>query len=370
MHVVLCVTNDIHTDRRVCRIAQSLVNHGYKVTVIGRTYKQKKDSDNLSFSTSRMKLLFNKGPLFYMEYNLRLLFYLLFVHADIMVANDLDTLTAVYFASRIRKKIMLYDSHEYFTEVPELIGRNVVRKIWEMLERFMLPKVRYAYTVSDSIAGAYHRKYGIHMRVIRNMPWRLQKPVHIKRSLRAGNEKIILYQGSLNKGRGLELAIRAIVHMRDVRLVIIGTGDVENELKNLVAHQDLQHQVLFMGRIPQTELSRYTIQADIGISLEEHVGLNYYYALPNKLFDYVQAEIPVVVSDLPEIASVVRRYKIGIIKKTRDPEKLASLFDEMLHDQGKRQFWKDNLKKAAKELCWEHEENSLIELYRAAVNGT
>lgn len=370
MHIVHCVTNDIHTDRRVCRIAQSLVRYGYKVTVIGRTCKQKADAANLSFSTFRIRLLFNKGPLFYMEYNLRLLFYLLFIHADIIVANDLDTLAAVYFASRIRKKIVLYDSHEYFTEVPELIGRNVVKKIWEMLERTILPKLRYAYTVSNSIADAYHRKYGIHMRVIRNMPWRLQKPVHIERFLKTGNEKVILYQGSLNKGRGLELAIHAVTHMYDVKLVIIGTGDVEHELKNLVARQNLQHKVLFLGRIPQDDLSRYTIQADIGISLEEHAGLNYYYALPNKLFDYIQAEIPVVVSDLPEIASVVRSYKIGMINKTHDPEKLASLFDEMLHDKMKRELWKDNLKEAAKELCWEHEEESLIELYRNAVNVT
>ncbi|MBN2480584.1 MAG: glycosyltransferase [Bacteroidales bacterium] len=363
------MTNDIQTDRRVCRVARSLMKYGQQVTVIGRINKLHPALPDFPFRIRRMRLLFNRGPLFYAEYNVRLLFRLLFAHADVLVANDLDTLPAVYAASRMRKKVMLYDSHEYFTEVPELIDRNLARKTWLLLEHLILPEIRHAYTVSEPIAAAYHEKYGISMQVIRNLPWRLQEPVHPERILRTADEKIILYQGSLNRGRGLELAILAVKHLHNTKLVIIGTGDVEHELKTLVISQGLQNRVLFQGRIPQDELNQYTVQADVGISLEEHSGLNYYYALPNKLFDYIQAEIPVVVSDLPEMVSVVNRYKIGLVSTAGEPETLAAVFHEVLHNREKRRIWKDNLKKAAKELCWEHEEPKLIEIYLKATNN-
>ncbi|MBN1158776.1 MAG: glycosyltransferase [Bacteroidales bacterium] len=362
------MTNDIFTDRRVCRIARSLADHGHKVTVIGRKYKQNTKLPDFSFRMYRMRLLFSRGLLFYAEYNFRLLFRLLLMHTDILVANDLDTLPAVYLASRIRKRTVIYDSHEYFTEVPELIGRNLVKNIWQLLERMILPKIRYAYTVSESIAKAYQQKYGINMYVIRNLPWRLKKSVDPEKMIKKDNEQMILYQGSLNRGRGLELAILATGYLHDTKLVIIGTGDVEHELKSLAEIHGLQNKVLFLGRIPQDQLMQYTIQADAGISLEEQSGLNYTYALPNKLFDYIQAGIPVIVSDLPEMASIVIRYEIGVVSKARDPEALAGIFREALWNPEKRRIWKDNLMKAAKELCWEREEPKLIELYRNAAN--
>lgn len=366
MRVVLCVTNDIVTDQRVCRIAGSLLKLCPQVTIIGRHYKKNMGTGDLPCRIYRMRLLFHKGPLFYAEYNFRLLMYLLFVRADILVANDLDTLAAVYVASRIRRKTIIYDSHEYFTEVPELISRPLTRRIWQILERSILPKLAYMYTVSDSIAMDYNKKYGIEMAVIRNFPLRLKKTVRHKKFLRTGDDKIILYQGSLNIGRGLELTIRAVQQMDNVKLIIIGTGDVEDKLRKLVHILGVQDKVSFLGRIPQKELVEYTVQADIGISLEETMGLNYYYALPNKLFDYIQAEVPVIVSDLPEMAAVVRHYDIGMVAQTVDSAKLAGLFTEMLHNTQKRKYWKENLKKAAEELCWEREEHKLLELYRKA----
>ena len=105
-----------------------------------------------------LRLMFNKGPLFYAEYNIRLFFFLLFKKVDILVANDLDTLPANYLISRIRKKILVYDSHEYFTEVPELVGRDFVRRVWSGIEKRILPKIKYSYTVCESIARIYSEK--------------------------------------------------------------------------------------------------------------------------------------------------------------------------------------------------------------------
>jgi glycosyltransferase involved in cell wall biosynthesis len=150
----------------------------------------------------------------------------------------------------------------------------------------------------------------------------------------------------------------------DSRLIIAGTGDVEKELRELTRSLALQEKIQFTGRLPPEELLQYTVQADLGISLEEKLGLNYYYALPNKLFDYVQARIPVLVSDLPEMASIVLEYGIGKISHTHDPFELALVFAEMLTDHYQRKVWQSNLEKAARKLCWENEEGILMGIYQ------
>jgi glycosyltransferase involved in cell wall biosynthesis len=367
MRIILCVTNDIVTDRRVNRIALSLLKIPVSILLIGRSFANSMSLPIYKYQTLRIKMLFKKGLLFYAEYNIRLFFLLLFEKADLLVANDLDTLPAVFMASKIRRLPIVYDSHEYFTEVPELVGRKWVKKIWERLEAGMLPYIKYAYTVSASIASEYKQKYGINMQVVRNLPFRIEMNRKPFISLKEANERIIIYQGSLNMGRGLELAIRAMQYTEDSRLIIAGTGDVEKELMELTKSLALNEKVRFIGRISPEELKQYTAQADLGISLEEKLGLNYYYALPNKLFDYIQARIPILVSDLPEMASIVHHYGVGKVNHTHDPFELALVFTDMLTDNNKRQVWQSNLEKAAKELCWENEESILIEIYQKAL---
>jgi glycosyltransferase involved in cell wall biosynthesis len=363
MRIVLCVTNDIVTDRRINRIAWSLLKLPAKVLIIGRAFKDNLRMPDCNYRVRRMNILFRKGPLFYAEYNLRLFFLLLVTKADVLVANDLDVLPAVYLASRIRRLPVVYDSHEYFTEVPELVGRKKVKKIWEGIESAILPRIKHTYTVSPSIAGEYNRKYGTNMMVIRNLPFRMENHQPSFR-LRKGKEYLILYQGSLNMGRGLELAIQSMQYMQNTRLIIAGTGDLEKVLMRLADSLALAEVIQFTGRVYPELLWHYTLQADLGISLEEDLGLNYRFALPNKLFDYVQAHVPVLVSDLPEMASLVREYGIGSVTHTRNPLELAREFTIMLTDTAKRQEWQSNLGKAAGILCWENEESNLIEIYR------
>jgi glycosyltransferase involved in cell wall biosynthesis len=118
--------------------------------------------------------------------------------------------------------------------------------------------------------------------------------------------------------------------------------------------------------MPLDELHQYTVQAELGMSLEENLGLNYYYALPNKLFDYIQAGVPVVVSDFPEMAKVVRDYNIGMAVNDRNPENFAAILNEMLTNEELRSTWKHNLVNASNELCWEREKDVLIDIYRRA----
>jgi glycosyltransferase involved in cell wall biosynthesis len=366
MHIILAVTNDISTDQRVIRTAHTLHDMKARVTIIGRRFGKPVEYTDLQFKAIRMKLVFNRGALFYAEYNLRLFWRLMIMKADILISNDLDTLPAVYLASKIRNTSLLYDSHEYFTEVPELMGRRGVQRVWEWIESLMLPHILHACTVSSPIARAYQNKYGIKMQVIRNLPFKSDQTSKPFPALRNGSEKIILYQGSLNMGRGLEMAIQAIQFTSNVRLILIGKGDLENKLKQLVLTLGLQDRITFTGRLSPDQLIGYTIQADLGISLEEDLGLNYRFALPNKVFDYIQAEVPVLVSDLPEIRALVEEYKVGMINHSMNAEELGALFTLILSNDDQLQEWKNNLKIAADELCWEKEESKLIALVQSA----
>lgn len=330
----------------------------FAVTLVGRKLKHSLPVER-PYHTTRMTLLFTKGPLFYAEYNFRLFLLILFAKSDILLSNDLDSLTANYLAARFKRIPLVYDSHEYFTQVPELIDRPRVQKIWEWLEARMLPKIKYAYTVCDSIANIYHEKYGTDFKVVRNLP-QAQPSTAIKTE---NNTKIILYQGALNIGRGLEQAILAMKSIDGAKLIIAGDGDIKTNLKELVQQEKLERKVEFTGRLPLEKLNNLTVQADLGLSIEEDLGLNYRYTLPNKLFDYIQAQVPVLVTNLPEMAKIVNTYKVGEITDSLDPEFLSEKIRDALFSPDKRKIWMENLPVATKELVWENEEKVIQEIF-------
>jgi glycosyltransferase involved in cell wall biosynthesis len=352
------VINDLVSDQRAHKSAMTLSGKGYHVLLVGRILPESPALSGRSYSTKRMRLLFRKGPIFYFEYNLRLFFLLIFSRVDIFLSNDLDTLPANYFASILRQKPLVYDSHEYFTEVPELVNRPFKKRIWEKIEGIILPRLTSVITVCDSIADIYEKKYGIRVKVVRNIPncrktgefWHQQSE----------KERIILYQGALNSGRGLSQAIAAMAFIPDAKLWIIGDGDIAGSLKEYTKELELEQRVTFFGRIPFEKLSEYTCQASIGLSIEEPTGLNYFYALPNKLFDYIQANIPVLGANLPEISAIIRKYDIGMILPDHQPATIAGCLQEMLMDTGRMAYWKNNLALASKELCWEKEAEILL----------
>jgi glycosyltransferase involved in cell wall biosynthesis len=177
---------------------------------------------------------------------------------------------------------------------------------------------------------------------------------------------VVIYQGALNLGRGIDLLIRSMQHFPEAHLWIIGDGDITGSLKKLAWDLEVNDRVKFVGRVPLDKLWRYTARAHLGVSLEENLGLNYEYALPNKLFDYIQARIPVVVSDLPEMAAIIDRYKIGKILRKRTPENLALIMKTLLKEGSASGIEKANIELAARELCWEREEEKLIYLFKHA----
>lgn len=362
--IYLAVSTDLVIDQRVHRTAMTLTEAGAASVLVGRLLPGSREMDARPYDVKRLRLVFRKGFMFYACFNFRLAWFLMFRKIRMLVANDLDTLPACYLVSRLKGVSLVYDSHEYFTEVPELSGRRFVRSIWRGIERCLLPSVKHSYTVCRSIADAYNGKYGMSMKVVRNLPPARKEETRSRDLPDSGH--VIIYQGTLNAGRGLDLMIRAMQYLEGFRFRIFGDGPVFSELVRLRDRLDVGGRVEFMGRIPFGVLGEHTRRASLGISLEENAGLNYYYALPNKLFDYIQAQIPVLVSDLPEMRSIVEQYGIGEVLAGREPEMLAEQVRRMMHDREQRVQWKKNLEDAAGELCWEKEEGKLKDVYRGA----
>jgi len=354
--ILISVTNDLTTDQRVEKACEVLSEIGYDVLLVGRKLKKSLPIQR-NYKTIRFRLLFNKGFLFYAEFNIRLFIFLLFTKKDLLFSNDLDTLLPNYIIGKLQNKKLVFDSHELFSEIPELVNKQRVKKVWLFLEKTIIPKLQNVITVSDSIKNHYHNLYGISAIVIRNIP----KIEHINQKnfeIDAEEKKVILYQGSVNIGRGIELMIDTMALLDEYLFIVIGDGDILEQLKEKVSNLSLHDKVKFIGKKTPEELKELTPNATIGMSLEEDLGLNYRYALPNKIFDYLHANVPVIVADLPEMRSLIKKHLIGEILTERTHKILAKTIINMTSIS-----YEKELKTAKKELNWSEEKEKLISIF-------
>lgn len=350
--VILSVINDISTDQRIHRIASTLTDWGFDVLVVGRKLPNSLPLPSQPYRTHRLRCFWHKGKLFYLEFTFRLFFFLLFQRANVYTANDLDTLLPNLLISSLKKKRLIYDAHELFTEVPELIHRPISRKIWLTLERCLMPHVDNFMTVNEGLAEVYQERYAKKAVIIRNVPF--YKQVNVQ----SHKQPILIYQGALNVGRGIELMIETMTLLPEYQLWIIGDGDITNDLHQLARKRKITERLRFFGKLPFAELHALTTQARIGFSLEEDLGANYRLATPNKIYDYIQAEVPVIVSDLPLMKQIIQKWQVGHVLIERSPEKLAELVLKTVNDD-----WSMALRQAKKELCWEKEREKLKVFY-------
>lgn len=366
MRVIVVVSNDLCTDQRVQKVCNSLQKLGHSVTLVGRLLPNSL-ALKLPYKTVRFNLLFNRGPLFYLTLNLRLLWYLMFVRCEAIHANDLDTLLPAWIASSLRRKKLVYDTHEYFTGVPELQKRPVVKKIWELIESLIFPRLTRIITVNDSIANLYRNRYKVNdIKVMRNIPNAhveiVENPAFTK-IFPAGKFKIILQGNGINLDRGAEEAVEMMKFLNDAILIIAGNGDVIEQLKATVEEQQLQAKVIFMPRMPYNELLGLTQMCDLGLTLDKDTNMNYRFSLPNKLFDYLRAGIPVLASDLPEVRKIIESYKTGWIVEKVEPKILADQVKKIIHSPELYQSIKLSLSEASNELSWEVESRVLNNWY-------
>jgi glycosyltransferase involved in cell wall biosynthesis len=369
--IYVSVSNDLFSDMRVDKICNTLVSMGFEVTLVGRKLPESLPLSERKYSTKRMKLLFRKGALFYAELNARLFLFLLFKRHSFLLANDLDTLPANYAISKVRGSTLIYDSHEYFTEVPELVEGSFAKNTWLRIERFIFPKLTKVYTVCDSIANIYKEKYGVEVKVVRNIP-RKNKAVEYVSRKELGlpeNKKILLLQGAgINLDRGAEEMVEAMKYLPEEYLfVIVGGGDVFDKLRRIIRENKLESKVMIKGKIPYQDLIQYTHAADLGLSLDKNTNLNYEFSLPNKLFDYIHHKTPVLASNLTEISRIITEHQVGWILESHHPEKIATQIQRIFADSEDVITKTNNTKIAAEKLTWENEELVLKQIYSSLV---
>lgn len=339
------------------RICTTLAAQGYAVTLVGRKLSASLPLTERKYKQRRIQCWFNKGKLFYAEFNLRLFFFVLFRKADALCAIDLDTMMANYYVSRLKRVTRIYDAHELFTEMKEVITRPRIHRVWLGIEKKYVPKFQHGYTVSEGIAVELNRRYGVRYASIRNMP------VLHDLQVQAPRETFILYQGAVNEARGFEALIPALRQV-DCPVVICGDGNFMPQLKQLIRENGLENKITLTGMLPPDELRRISQQAYAGIAIAEKEGLNQYLALPNKFFDYIHAGLPQVTMNFPEYRAINDKYEVALLIDTPDITSVAAALNNLLHDTVLYERLKANCMKARLELNWQQEEKKLAAFYQ------
>lgn len=354
--IICLVSNDLNQDQRMQRICTAL-SDAYEVVLLGRKLPDSAPLQKQVFTQKRLRLFFKKGKFFYLELFVRQLIFLLSNRVKLVYTVDLDTILAAMALKKVKGTPFVYDAHEYFVEVPELIGRKKEQAIWERLATRCIPEAEFCITVSRKLTEILTKRYGNSFHLIRNMPLKRPYPVKKKEGID------LIYQGALNKGRGLELIIESMQWV-EKQLLICGRGDVELDLKQLVKAKGLEEKVIFTGNLLPEELYQFTCSAKLGFNLLEDQGLNYKYSLANKFFDYVQAGIPQICINFPEYAYLNAQFKVAELVDLTDAKSIAKAINEILNNDDLLEEMKENCKLAAQEWNWEKEKEQLQELFK------
>jgi len=361
--IICTVTNDLTYDQRMIRICTTLAQAGYRVRLVGRDRPDSKPLVDRAFEQKRLRCRFERGKLFYFEYNIRLFFYLLVAKFDAVCAVDLDTILPGLLVAKSRGRACIYDAHEYFTETPEVECRPAIKRIWEAVAAFAIPRVDAAYTVGEGLAEIFEQRYGKPFSVIRNVPFgqeAIAQPDPAK-------PPVILYQGVLNEGRGLEQVIRAMQQIKGAELWLAGEGDLSAALRQMVTALDLQSRVKLLGYLQPEALREVTLQASIGLNLLENRGLSYYYSLANKAFDYIQAGLPSIHMNFPEYHKINADFEVFYLLADLEVATIVNAIHMLWHDEQLYQKIRANCLVAKDVFVWEKEEKRLIELYQKLV---
>lgn len=367
---IVCVSNDLITDNRVAKTCLVLGNLNYEVILVGRKKRNSPQMNQRNYAWKRFRLPFEKGPFFYLTLNLRLFLFLLGRKVDLIYANDLDTLAPCYFVSKVKNTRLIYDTHELFTEVPELTSRPKIQNIWLKIESSIFPRLKHVITVNDSIAKIYRQKYNVAVSTVRNVPEYDKENIsrNTRKELNIREEDFILIiQGSgLNKDRGIEEAVSAMQHCTDCVLLLVGDGDVIPKAKKMVAEKKMESKVRFIPRRPYKELMRITRLADLGLLLDKNTSLNQGLALPNKLFDYIHAGIPILSTNLSEISKIIKQYEVGIFLSEIQPKTICETILKYKTNIALQKQHRINCRNAAEQENWQVEQQKLIDVIHSA----
>ncbi|HEX6916216.1 MAG TPA: glycosyltransferase family 4 protein, partial [Chitinophagaceae bacterium] len=349
-------------DQRMQRICNSLATNGYDVLLVGRRKPGSIGLTHRSFRQKRLHCWFQRGPLFYAEYNFRLFFFLLFRRFDTICAIDLDTILPCYFVSILRQKQRVYDAHELFTEMKEIVQRPFILKWWTAVERFAVPKFPKGYTVNESLVAELRKRYGVAYEMIRNLPVCTTPDPQTR--VRDGQTRFIIYQGAVNEGRSFETLIPAMRQV-NAKLLVCGEGNYFLQTKQLVKHYGVEDKVELRGYVPPEELKNITPEAWVAVMLFEATGMNQYHSLSNRFFDYIMAGVPQVCVNYPEYVRMNDQYEVALMIKDTSPETIAAAINTLLEDDELHARLREGCLLARTSLNWTVEEKKLLSFYSA-----
>ena len=360
--IIFTVINDLSYDRRMIRICNSLADAGYDVLLVGIGKKGSLPLEQRKYRQKRLYTPFTVRFGLYAWYNFRLLWYLLFQQAELICCIDLDTMLPVWLTSKLKGTKRVYDAHEYFSQQKEVITRPRIYKVWHWIERKFVPRFKNGYCVSESIIDEFKRVYGVEYELVRNIP-----PLKDLSPSSSQKDRIILYQGAVNEARGLEFLVPAMKQV-DTRLIIYGDGNFMDQTKELITANNLEAKVLLMGKVLPEELEGVTKDAYVGINLVEYVGLNQYYSLANKFFDYMHNGIPQLTMDFPEYKKINDEFEVALLLQDLSVETIAAALNQLLDHKELYDRLQQNCLKAREVLNWQQEEKKLLEFYKKIFN--
>ena len=360
MTIYLTVTNDLTYDQRMARVCGSLAAAGYNVVLVGRKMPGSRPLKDTFYKQQRLHCWFQKGKMFYIEYNIRLFFFLLIKKMDVVCAVDLDSILPCLFVSKIKKIQRVYDAHELFCEMKEVVTRPGIYRFWKKVEKYALPQFKHAYTVNQPIADEFYKMYGIKYGVVRNVP------VYNKNVVREDTNHggvFILYQGAVNEGRCFETLIPA---MREVncQLIVCGDGNFMQQAKKLAIDNNVQEKVTFKGNMDPDALRSITAAAYLGINLVENNGLSFYLSLANKFFDYIHAGIPQLCAGYPAYSEINEKHETAVLITDMSSKNIALQLNNLLQNEVLYKRLKDNCAEASAIYNWQNEEKILLNFYK------
>ncbi len=367
MKVAYFILNNFEYDSRARLEVETIGGLGYDIDLI---VTEGGDSDNfMGYPFYRIpQYNWPSRKIRFIQYNIAAARIGAKLKADIYHAVDLDVLAAAYLASRKAGGKLIYEARELYTELEPLWGRPTIKKVWETLERKIIGKADTVFTINESISTELSRRYGIDrpefIRNVARTPSNL-KPVDLRAKYPISSKsRIIVYQGVLRDGQGLLYQLEILRYLSDIVLVCFGSGPIEERIQERIVELGIENKVILAGSVPPDDLLNYTAGADAGILLMEGKALNNRLALPQKLFQYLSAGIPQIVSKMPEISGFVLKEDTGIAVEMEDPERDAEAISKFFNDQIAYGRARRNCVESGARNNWETESEKLVKLYK------
>ncbi len=354
------VTNDLNYDQRMQRICDSLQSENYDVTLVGRVLPHSEPLSQRTFKQKRLRCFFKKGIAFYLEMNIRLIFFMLGKKVDIIHAADLDTIAAGTFTKLLKRGKLIFDAHEYFTEVPELEGKRVKKWIWSTLGKVCMPAVNKAITVSEPLQDILGEKYGKEFDLVRNFPLYEEEGQDIDLEIR--RENVLLYQGAVNKGRGVLEMMHIMRELPDWTLWVAGEGDLYRGCLDLREKLTYKERIIFYGYVKPEELAKLSPKAKIGLNLLSGTSKNYIYSSANKFFDYIRASLPGLSMNFPVYQSVVAKHRVGELVSEITAEEIIPAINKIAENYSE---YLEACSRAKHIYTWENELKTLLKVYNS-----